>query len=125
MKRYLRHCFGVEPVFVSKMSDLSSDDLVNLLLCPVCLGTVRGEVKSCINGHIFCEMCSSRMKLCPSCRVKLIPNRCLVAEKLRDKLHFECEFKDRGCNVKLTWSELALHKEFCPFAPVTCPICKF
>jgi len=55
-----------------------------ILDCPVCYELPKPPVYRCLNGHIICNMCYSRISNCPVCRVlvcKVKPIRNLTAEK--------------------------------------------
>jgi hypothetical protein len=60
------------------------------LTCPVCLEVVRGSVRQCRHGHLFCSECvaaaRARVFVCPVCRSAEAPealSRSLIAEVAR------------------------------------------
>ena len=81
-----------------KDGSMSKSAVEEFLECPVCM-----EVPNCIpiyqcpNGHCLCKPCHKKLSLCPTCRVHLGFIRCLMAEKLLEKVPVSCQFVKNGC----------------------------
>ena len=64
-------------------SSISIEGLKNIIECPVCLTPPTSTpVYRCDNGHILCNMCRDKVKICPECRIPLGNLRCLTSEKI-------------------------------------------
>ena len=70
---------------------LPEEDVTNVLECPVCLNIPRSKcgttivwVFQCQNGHTVCDDCFPKLtpKVCPSCRIKMVKTRSLIAEQV-------------------------------------------
>ena len=71
------------PISYEEDSTISLEGLKNILECPVCLVPPKcTPIYRCDNGHILCNDCRSKVKLCPECRVTLGNLRCLTSEKI-------------------------------------------
>ena len=64
-------------------SSISIEGLRNILECPVCLSPPTSTpIYRCDNGHILCNLCRDKVKICPECRIPLGNLRCLTSEKI-------------------------------------------
>ena len=64
-------------------STISIEGLRNILECPVCLvPPTSTPIYRCDNGHILCNTCRNKVKICPECRIALGNLRCLTSEKI-------------------------------------------
>ena len=62
---------------------ISIEGLKNILECPVCLTPPTSTpIYRCDNGHILCNKCRPKVKICPECRIQLGNLRCLTSEKI-------------------------------------------
>ena len=89
------------------MSETAANDSVPVaaleecLECPVCLELPqRPPVFQCERGHILCSRCHARLNICPSCQMPLGLMRCLVAEKILEKVPMACKFAKNGCRQR-------------------------
>ena len=100
------------------------------LECPVCLDLPESfPIYQCMQGHILCNTCFSKLDDCPVCRVELIlPIRALTEEKMLRRILKVC--KHQGCSKRKLTTELEEHEDTCEFGPkeaaqkVTRPIVK-
>lgn len=129
----------------------NADMAQEILECPVCLEIPDIKpVYQCVNGHLLCRSCYSKVKICPLCRKKLDPKdplRNLTAEKLLDSLKnnetisgkalgkevsnrprrnsvisLPCKYASNGCDA--TWKkngEAVQHEKLCKYRLVFCP----
>ena len=73
----------------------STDDLKDILECPVCL-KIPTEIPifQCNAGHIHCKECRPNLTRCPMCRLELKEeNRSLMTEKILSRYVLELVFK--------------------------------
>jgi E3 ubiquitin-protein ligase SIAH1 len=98
------------------MASLSLEDgrsIVNLLECPVCLGTMRPPIFQCRNGHSVCGEWKQRVAKCPTCREASIDTRNLLAEDLAYKVKYPCKNTVRGCYVKKHLEDMKKDESVC------------
>ncbi|KAG5900034.1 hypothetical protein JTB14_009112 [Gonioctena quinquepunctata] len=67
------------------------ETFLDIFSCLICLGDILGNstnLVQCVNGHIICEDCSIRCRICPVCRVPYDAGviRNLLMEEMRDVL---------------------------------------
>ncbi len=113
------------------------------LRCSVCVSFLRLPVVSCQNGHLFCESCVKREKLCPVCRVLIAREgglaRALFVERQMANTMVYCVYRfpetpdakqeewlpdPEGCQEQLRLSSREEHHAVCPLRFVNCPYCK-
>jgi len=100
---------------------IKSDELKDLLECPVCLRVPRGSpIYQCARGHVVCGVCRPNVTTCPQCRDVLGNIRSLVSEKMLEKLPTTCKFNDHGCQVELMRNQLSEHERTCSYREVNC-----
>ena len=58
--------------------------------CPICFEEMRPPTRiwQCVDGHAICEVCRSRLDLCPSC-TRAIEGRNIALEKMARSLYGE------------------------------------
>ena len=98
----------------------------DIATCPVCGDLPRlGPIYTCPQGHLFCQECREKVKICPICRDPLLKNRSRISEYIIEKYlkdqYTACRNNERGCKKKGTLRELCDHEVICPFTEVTCP----
>ena len=75
--------------------------LEDCIECPVCMEVPTSPpIFQCERGHILCKTCHSKLSNCPSCSGALRSTRCLVAEKLLEKVPVMCNFAKNGCSER-------------------------
>jgi len=98
---------------------------LSLLECPVCGETIRGRnINCCANGHLLCNTCRLRVKICPLCRdPNLAPSALAtrLANVTLGSIVFKCQFERFGCLISGVPDTLATHEERCNCRVVTCP----
>jgi hypothetical protein len=97
---------------------------LEMLECPICLELPRcGPVHNCINGHLFCQSCLSKITKCPVCRSPEIHCRNLIAEQVIQvtlkSVPINCRFKE--CNINALLKDLGEHEKVCTYREVACP----
>lgn len=90
--------------------------------CPVCYSVPKfAPIYRCSNGHVLCRDCNRKISKCPSCKVDLHNERCLISEKLIATLLFSCKYIDYGCMAEKKANELEVHEISCVYRKVKCP----
>ena len=110
----------------STLAEELYEDIRSRLECPVCLKTIRSTpIKQCINGHIHCNDCHSKLEICPICREHLSNTRNLFAEQTLMKMPILCKFQDEGCHEICLFPKMEKHEKICKYRLVECisPIC--
>ena len=104
---------------------IASDEVRQVLECPVCLETPRKPpLFICPNGHGLCKMCKPQVSHCPVCRAKMGNTRNLALEALMDKLTKHCKYQPNGCKFQTkSLSNLEKHEQNCIQGElVSCPV---
>lgn len=100
---------------------IKTEELKDLLECPVCLRVPRASpIFQCARGHVVCCDCRPNVSTCPQCRDPLGNIRSLVSEKMLEKLPCVCKFGDNGCQVELLRSQLPQHERSCTYRLINC-----
>lgn len=81
--------------------------------CPVCFQIPRANIFQCVNGHSICDKCSTKVRICPTCRTTGARIRNLLAESLLDDIKFKCGWSQHGCKKTMLRSELSAHEDQC------------
>ena len=93
-------------------------------ICPVCLEVLKNPI-SCSgnkNSHSFCKDCIDKYlkqnNKCPSCKLifEYKINNDIYNEL--NKLFFQCEFKNEGCNAIISYSEYLNHINNCKYSNI-------
>ena len=64
--------------------NLTSDDLEDMLECPVCLHIPeKPPIFQCPLGHIICSKCHNLLAECPICREQIGNTRSIISEKVK------------------------------------------
>lgn len=99
----------------------SNDKILDHATCPICMEIPAFEIYQCTNGHILCEYCLLKVKLCPQCQQSFevdgipIRIRARVLENILDSIERPCPYKKEGCTGKFSRKLLNEHKETCIF----------
>ncbi|TKY45496.1 E3 ubiquitin-protein ligase SINA 10 [Spatholobus suberectus] len=68
--------------------------------CCVCFDTLSIPVYQCINGHIICSPCCSKIAhKCPLCSMSIGDNRCRAIEAVLASIKTTCSNARYGCNA--------------------------
>ena len=71
----------------TRLQDLRTTQLLELLECPVCFEATRtSPVFNCRNGHLICSACKPKVKSCPVCRTADLDCRNVFIEKFVSSL---------------------------------------
>ncbi|KAH8367818.1 hypothetical protein KR084_003088, partial [Drosophila pseudotakahashii] len=100
------------------------DFLLSKLECPVCFGHILPPIQQCINGHIICSDCRSKLSKCPVCRRSRIDIRCPSLDKMASKLIFPCQHSEYGCLARVACEDKGRHENYCEFRPYYCPFAR-
>lgn len=99
-----------------------SNDVHELLECPVCTKPMHPPIHQCPNGHTLCSDCKLRVhNRCPACRTELGNIRCLALEKVAAALELPCKYHSLGCFSVLPYYSKLKHEGLCDFRPYNCP----
>ena len=52
----------------------------------MCFNAMTSPIYQCIEGHVLCTDCHSKLKVCPTCRDKNINIRCRALEAIADSV---------------------------------------
>lgn len=99
----------------------------SILDCPICFGPLQLPFFQCINGHVACSECSTKLVgKCPCCSTTAT-SRCIPFESLIESCKKKCTYTKSGCLVSLPYNRIATHENECIYATCTCPIpeCNF
>jgi hypothetical protein len=95
----------------SEMEAIPLPEIEEMVECPVCFQVPESPpIYQCGNGHILCKTCKARLTDCPTCRQPLGNSRCLVAEKLIEKIPVLCTFAKHGCDARWEFDRFNLTK---------------
>ncbi|TKY45495.1 E3 ubiquitin-protein ligase SINA 10 [Spatholobus suberectus] len=90
--------------------------------CCVCNDTLSIPVYQCINGHIICSPCCSKLgQKCFLCSMFIGDNRCRAIEAVLASMQTACSNARYGCNAVVRYSEKREHEKTCAFVPCLCP----
>ncbi len=81
--------------------------------CPDCFQIPRAQIFQCINGHSICDVCSTKLTACPTCRSPGVKIRNHLAETLLDDTQFKCSWSEKGCDKSMLRGELTVHEDEC------------
>lgn len=106
-----------------KSTQLLSSEIKSLFECPICFDYATPPIYQCQNGHLVCQVCSSKIAHCPTCRVPISnPSiRNLQLDRLANTFQFPCKYNFNGCEWKSYWFKKREHEEHCDFISYTCP----
>ncbi|MBA0667044.1 hypothetical protein Golax_000122 [Gossypium laxum] len=100
----------------------STNDVHELLECPVCLNLMYPPIYQCPNGHTVCSICKARVhNSCPTCRNELGNIRCLALEKVAESLELPCRYQILGCHDIFPYYSKLKHEKNCRYRPYHCP----
>ncbi|VVB05824.1 unnamed protein product [Arabis nemorensis] len=100
---------------------------LDVIDCSVCFDTLTIPISQCVNGHIVCSTCCTKLKKkCATCSLPIL-SRNRAMERVLELLRFPCSNAEFGCSEEVIYDERSAHLERCAFAPCTCPFtsCSF
>lgn len=100
---------------------VTTDSLLTLLECPVCLDHITPPIKQCSKGHLVCTDCFPRLPHCPTCRSAMSEERNLGMEQVARLLKFPCRYHPMGCTESYPLSQKEEHERNCPYLQLKCP----
>ncbi|CAL8137606.1 unnamed protein product [Orchesella dallaii] len=101
----------------------SQEDILSLLECPVCFDLPLPPIRTCVQGHIICAECCSRLTKCPLCQQRIDIGRNFFAEDFLNRSVIKCRFKVDGCDAELVGEKMKAHAQICEFRPLKCKRC--
>ncbi|CAG7823636.1 unnamed protein product [Allacma fusca] len=101
---------------------ISSEQVQEVLECPVCFEIPRPPIYNCYTGHIICGGCKGKIRECPLCRQEYSDSRNYVAEKLAESCTFKCPFAEQGCDAMIKLAQEARHSNDCNYRPLGCEV---
>jgi len=78
----------------------------------------------CVNGHNVCDICRSKIPLCPICRQQFLSTRNVALEKLARDVNYPCPYRKYGCEEIFVHVRVREHQHRCHYLPQTCPVPK-
>ncbi|EXB93501.1 E3 ubiquitin-protein ligase SINAT2 [Morus notabilis] len=100
----------------------STNDVHELLECPVCMNLMYPPIHQCPSGHTLCSSCKARVhNCCPTCRQELGNIRCLALEKVAESLELPCRYQILGCHDIFPYYGKLKHEKNCKHRPFNCP----
>ena len=107
---------------MSRMSsgNVSNQTLEEIFECSVCKTVTHSKILQCLNGHLACIICSSRMIKCPMCRIPLDPDmdkrtRALSAEQAIEAMDLNFSCRNHECTFSGQKKDLEKHEETCEY----------
>ncbi|XP_031338451.1 uncharacterized protein LOC116167266 [Photinus pyralis] len=97
------------------------EKLLSFFECPVCNNFMRPPIFQCLSGHSLCNRCRPKLGQCPSCRTGFGNTRNYALESMSNGIKFPCTYRDLGCNVVLSASDVNKHELECKVRPYNCP----
>ena len=98
------------------------ESLLSELQCPVCMEYMVPPIILCVNGHNICEICSSKITACPTCRDRILGTRGLSLEKLAREVNYPCSYQMLGCEEVFVHDMVREHQHRCRYRPLQCPV---
>jgi hypothetical protein len=99
-------------------------DLLEHLVCPVCMQYMSSPINMCVSGHNICGGCKERFRECPACRGKFVTGRNVALEKLAATAVYPCKNRVAGCGETFTVNDQDNHLAECLFQSRECPFRK-
>ena len=116
----------IKQIVFYSMDNLIEKENKEDLMCPICYFVLNNPI-SCSyknNSHSFCKDCIDtylkEKNKCPSCKsiFEYKVNNDIKNEL--NKLQFHCEFQNKGCDIKLSYSEYLTHINNCKYNNIRC-----
>lgn len=95
--------------------------LLTVLECQLCMEYMLPPIYLCMKGHNICKSCKSEIKVCPTCKHKFAPMRCVSLEKLSLQVDFPCTNRDSGCKQTMRGNSVNEHQSVCTYGTYSCP----
>ncbi|KAJ3677215.1 hypothetical protein LUZ60_002939 [Juncus effusus] len=90
--------------------------------CSICFNPLRPPLYQCLNGHVACSPCWTKLHhKCHICTVE-VSMRNIALEKVLESIQIPCSFIKSGCLKSFTYSEREEHEQNCRFRPSPCPV---
>ncbi|KAF3341921.1 putative E3 ubiquitin-protein ligase SINA-like 9 [Carex littledalei] len=94
----------------------------DLLDCSICTNPLCPPLYQCINGHVACPSCWTKVQYkCHICNIPVV-TRNIVLEKVLEAAHVPCTYANLGCRKSVSYSHRLVHTDTCEFGPSLCPI---
>jgi hypothetical protein len=116
LKYFWKSSVSVSSAWKSKMSreQVSDQELLSTLLCPICPSYLCPPIQVCTNGHSLCPSCFERAKpQCPKCPGRFINRRCFILERIHAKLFIPCKNQKYGCTFASKGLRIKRHEKKC------------
>ncbi|KAJ8929155.1 hypothetical protein NQ314_018179 [Rhamnusium bicolor] len=95
-------------------SDEASNNLVReCLKCPVCNKYMLAPIFSCNIGHVICNKCTSKLKYCPTCKIRIEETRNLPLEAIAENIEFRCSNVKDNCDFFGNIKMICEHEAMC------------
>ncbi|KAK8505721.1 hypothetical protein V6N13_061734 [Hibiscus sabdariffa] len=96
-----------------------TNDVHELLECPVCVNLMYPPIYQCPNGYTVCSNCKTRVhNCCPTCRNEMGNIRCLALEKVAESLELPCRYQILGCHDIFPYYSMLKHEKTAGFAHI-------
>ncbi|PSN30729.1 hypothetical protein C0J52_22181 [Blattella germanica] len=83
--------------------DVFQEEILNQIVCPICLQYMTPPIKQCLNGHNICKDCRHNIENCPVFRGNLADIRNLTAVSMSRLITHPCVNKKFGCTGHFCW----------------------
>ncbi|KAF5301669.1 hypothetical protein FQR65_LT19204 [Abscondita terminalis] len=115
----------IETVFKIIPKNNKTDDIDETLLtifeCPICNNYMKPPIFQCLSGHSLCNHCRPKLGQCPTCRTGFGNTRNYSLETLSHRTKFPCLYRELGCRIVMSASEINKHEIECDVKPYGCP----
>jgi E3 ubiquitin-protein ligase SIAH1 len=101
--------------------DITSREVLEELMCPVCVEYMTPPIPMCQNGHNICNTCRQKVNQCPFCTEQFWQSSCWSLENIIEKIKFRCQYYTEGCAFISTAPYIKAHEDGCPDRPFKCP----
>ena len=102
--------------------DITSQEVLEELKCPVCVEYMTPPIPMCQNGHNICNTCRQKVNQCAICKEEFLKSRCWLLENIIRKIKIRCQYYKEGCQFVSTCQFINSHEADCPDRPFNCPL---
>lgn len=115
----MKFCFRDKP-----LEALENADAHSILECPICLERLTVPVTStCGNGHAICNLCKSKVNMCPCCRTPMRESKNVLIDRVIEVTLFPCKHKLYGCDVFGKYKDIIDHEtRECDYKTIPCSL---